>query len=128
MVGLVNTKDFYVDTHFMCGLKTTENIFDLPDEIFECGDLFCFEEALKKYVKPHGVKLHLWPWNWHDSSLTDEVYIYDIETNSIIYYTNDVKEFFDAKLIRMEQCLHGCERVGYTFQFPQMLNLQTKRK
>ena len=121
MVGLVNTKDFYVDTHYLCGVKSSDNIFDLPEDIFECVDVFCFEDQLKAYLKPLKVQLHLWPWMWKSSDLTDEVYIYDIQRDRVIYYTNQMTEFFDARLVRHEQCLQGCEIFDYKFKFPKML-------
>jgi hypothetical protein len=121
MVGLVNTKDFYVDSHYLCGVRSPENIFDLPESIFECGDVFCFEHAIKKYVGSYPVTMHLWPWLWSSSELTDEVYIYEIENNRIIYLTSTMNEFFDAKLIRHEECLQGCEIFDYDFKFPKML-------
>jgi hypothetical protein len=65
--------------------------------------------------------MHLWPWLWKSSELTDEVYIYEIETNRIIYFENTMKEFFDASLVRTEQCLQGCEIFDYDFKFPKML-------
>lgn len=121
MVELVNTKDFYVDTHYLCGVRSSDNIFDLSNDIFECGDVFCFENAIKNYIKPYSNKLHLWPWMWNSSDLTDEVYIYEIETDRIIYYSSEMKEFFDAKLVRKEESLQGCEIFDYKFKFPKML-------
>ena len=100
MVGLVTTKDFYIDSHFICGLESLDNIFDLTDIIFNCGDFLCFENAIKTYIKPLSVTMYMWPWIWHNSSLTDEVYIYEIETNRILYYASNISEFFDARLIR----------------------------
>jgi len=120
MVGLVNTKDFYVDSHYLCGVRSSENIFDLPKSIFECDDIFCYESEIKKYIKQWSTKLHMWPWMWNTSDLTDEVYIYEIENNRIIYYSSDFKEFFDARLIRKEQSLQGCEIFDYNFKFPKM--------
>jgi hypothetical protein len=122
MVGLVISKDFYIDSHFICGVKSLGNIFDLDDMIFNCGDFMCFEHAIKDYAKNlwPTVSIHMWPWEWHDSSLTDEVYIYEMETNRIIYYTNTFSEFFDAKLIRKEQNLQGCEIFDFKFKFPLM--------
>jgi hypothetical protein len=122
MVGLMN-KDFYIDSHYICGVRSPENIFDLPDTIFECFDFMCFEEAIKNYVIPLSVKLYRWPWMWETSNLTDEVYIYDMISDRIIYYTSDMKEFFDAKLVRKEQCLQGCEIFDYNLQFPKMISL-----
>jgi hypothetical protein len=124
MVGLVANKDFYINSHYMCGVKSQDNIFDLNDEIFNCCDFMCFENAIKAYIKPIGIKMHIWPWEWHDSSLTDEVYIYEMETDRILYGTTSMKEFFDAKLVRKEQTLHGCEVFDFTFQFPLMFNVQ----
>lgn len=121
MVGLVITKDFYVDSHYLCGVRSSENIFDLPKTIFECGDVFCFESEIKKYIKTKSVTLHMWPWMWKTSNLTDEVYIYEIETDRIIYYTDTLEDFFDARLIRNEQSLQGCEVFDYNFKFPKML-------
>ena len=117
----MNTKDFYVDTHFICGVRSPDNIFDLPEDIFECGDVFCFERRIKNYIASLSVTMHLWPWQWKSSDLTDEVYIYDMADNRIIYYTNGMKDFFDAKLVRIEQTLQGCEVFDYKFKFPKML-------
>ncbi len=121
MVGLVNNKDFYVDTHFLCGVRSPDNIFDLPESMLDCGDVFCFENQVKRYIKPQSVTLHLWPWMWKSSDLTDEVYIWDMLTDRIIYYTKDMPDFFDARLVRQEQCLQGCEIFDYKFKFPKML-------
>lgn len=117
-------KDFYIDSHYLCGIMSLENIFDLPDTIFECCDFMCFEEAVKDYVIPLSVKLYMWPWMWETSSLTDEVYIYDMALDRILYYSQPYgKEFFDARLVRNEQSLQGCEIFDYKFQFPKMINL-----
>jgi hypothetical protein len=84
----------------------------------------CFEEAVKDYVIPLSVKLYMWPWMWETSSLTDEVYIYDMALDRILYYSQAYgKEFFDARLVRNEQSLQGCEIFDYQFQFPHMINL-----
>lgn len=123
MVGLVNKKDFYVDTHFLCGFESSENIFDLPDNIFECGDFMCYEQAIKNLIKNKSVKMHLWPWQWDNSRCTDEVYIYQMTGNRILYYSNDTKEFYDARLVRVEQALQGCEVFDIDFQFPKMLSI-----
>jgi len=120
----MHKKDFYIDSHYLCGVKSPENIFDLPDTIFECCDFMCFESAVKEYVKPLSVQLHLWPWMWETSSLTDEVYIYDMALDRILYYSQAYgMEFFDARLVINEQSLHGCEIFDYKFQFPKMINL-----
>ena len=120
MVGLVTNKDFYINSHFMCGVKSQDNIFDLNDAIFNCCDFMCFEAAIKEYIKSRSVQMYMWPWQWHDSSLTDEIYIYEMETDRILYGTNSMNEFFDAKLVRKEQTLHGCEVFDFKFQFPLM--------
>ena len=117
----MNTKDFYIDTYYLCGIRSSDNIFDLPKDIFESGDFIQFEEAIKSYIKPASVTLYLWPWMWQSSDLTDEVYIYNIETNRILYH-NQMKEFFDARMVRKEQTLQGCEVFDFKFQFPKMLN------
>lgn len=120
----MNNKDFYIDSHFLCGVKSPENIFDLPDTIFECCDFICFESAIKNYIEPLSVKMHFWPWMWETSSLTDEVYIYDITLNRILYYSQAYgKEFFDAKLVRHEETLQGCEIFDYSFHFPRMITI-----
>jgi len=121
MVELVNCKDFYVDTHYLCGFRSSENIFDLPKEIFDCGDFICFESAVKKYVSDKPVTMHMWPWLWDTSKSTDEVYIYDIQSSRIIYHTSDTSDFYDARLVRKEETLHGCEIFDYKFQFPKMI-------
>lgn len=121
MVGLVNNKDFYVDTHFLCGIKSAENIFDLPDNIFECTDFICFDDAIRKFISDKSVTMHLWPWQWHTSALTDEVYIYETLNDRIIYFRSDMKEYYDAKLVRKEQSLQGCEIFDFDFHFPEMI-------
>ena len=120
----MTSKDFYINSYYMCGVKSQDNIFDLDDTIFNCCDFMCFENAIKAYIKPLSIKMHLWPWEWHDSSLTDEVYIYDIDTDRILYGTSSMKEFFDAKLIRKEQSLQGCEIFDFKFKFPLMYHRQ----
>ena len=120
----MHNKDFYIDSHFLCGVKSNENIFDLPDTIFECYDFICFETAIKDFVKPLSVQLHLWPWMWETSRLTDEVYIYDMSLDRILYYSQTYgAEFFDARLVREEETLQGCEIFDYAFRFPQMITL-----
>lgn len=116
----MNTKDFYVDSYYLCGVRSPENIFDLPRTIFECGDVFCFESEIKRFIKTLSVKLHMWPWLWKTSDLTDEVYIFQIETGRIIYHARDFEDFFDANLVRVEQTLQGCEIFDYNFKFPKM--------
>jgi hypothetical protein len=123
MVGLMNKKDFYINTHFICGVNSSENIFDLPDSIFDYGNVLCFETAIKNYIKPLEVKMNSWPWMWETSSLTDEVFIYDIETERTLYYVQEYNEFFDARLVREKQHLRGCEIFDFTFNFPKMSNL-----
>jgi hypothetical protein len=125
MVGLaeMNSKDFYIGTSFICGIRTPDNIFDLPKYMFGVSDFLEFEGALRMYTKGSGVKLYLWPWMWQDSSMTDEVIIYDIETDRIIYYQSGLRDFFDAKLVMRQQSLEGCEVFDFKFQFPKMLNV-----
>lgn len=125
MVGLgpMNSKDFYIGTSFIFGIKTEDNIFDLPNYMFTSEDFFQYEEAIKKYIAMSRIKLYLWPWMWQDSTMTDEVYIYDMESDRIIYYESSMKEFFDAKLVRMQQSLEGCEIFDFQFKFPRMLSV-----
>lgn len=119
----MTTKDFYIDTHYICGVKTADNIFDLPEAFFSAEDFLQFEKAIKEYIKFADKSiLHLWPWLWQTSELTDEVYIYEIESNRLLYYTKEMNEFFDANLIRKEQTLQGCEIFDVEFKFPRMLN------
>ena len=120
-------KDFYVDSHFICAVKSPDNIFDLPDTIFNCCDFLCFENAVKDYVKSYSVKMHLWPWGWHDSSLTNEVYIYEMNKDRILYYAIGM-EFFDARMVRKQQSLEGCEVFDFTFKFPLMLDISVFKK
>ena len=119
----MNKKDFYIDSHFICGVRSTDNIFDLPKSLFDCGDFICFEQAVRSYIEPFSVTLYMWPWSWHDSSLTDEAYIYEIDNNRILYYTGETSEFFDAKLVRKRQSLRGCEIFDCNFKFPLMMNI-----
>jgi hypothetical protein len=118
----MNKKDFYVDTHFLCGFESPENIFDLSDNIFDCGDFISYEHAIKNLIKNKSVNMYLWPWQWDTSKCTDEVYIYKMASDQILYYSNDTKEFYDAKLVRIEETLQGCEVFDINFQFPKMLN------
>ena len=117
------SKDFYIDTHFLCGLRSTENIFDLPENIFDSVDVFDYERSVKIFIKSFNVTPHLWPWMWRSSDMTDEVYIYEMNTGRFLYYDSNIKEFFDAKLIRQEQNLQGCEIFDCTFKFPLMHNI-----
>lgn len=116
------TKDFYIDTHYICGVKTSDNIFDMPKGIFSANNFLQFEEALKKYTAPPWTSRSLWPWLWQTSELTDEVYIYEMNLNRLLYYTKEMKEFFDARLVKKKQTLRGCEIFDIKFKFPHMLS------
>jgi hypothetical protein len=55
--------------------------------------------------------------------MTDEVYIYDMDSDRIIYYEGSTREFFDARLVRKNQSLEGCEVFDFKFHFPRMLSV-----
>lgn len=119
----MHTKDFYIGTNFICGVKTEHNIFDLPDNMFNSENFIDFEEAIKEYIKGSAIELYLWPWMWQDSAMTDEVYIYDMDVERLLYHEQTTKDFFDAKLVRDQQSLQGCEVFDFKFQFPRMLSV-----